>query len=90
MPRLAKAVQTDNLRELLERRLNEGERVLKDVESALEECEETPGRKKKAVLPELLSGSEAVDADESEDESEMEETPRGRGQRNGGAERRAR
>jgi ferritin-like metal-binding protein YciE len=40
---------------MLERRLAEGERLLKDVERALEELEETPGRKKNVAAEGLIN-----------------------------------
>jgi ferritin-like metal-binding protein YciE len=55
MPRLAKTVESQTLQQMLERRLAEGERVLKDVESALEELEETPGRKKNVAAEGLIN-----------------------------------
>jgi ferritin-like metal-binding protein YciE len=55
LPRLAKSIRTDELRQMLEQRLTEGERVLKDVESALEECEQTPGRKKNLAAEGLIN-----------------------------------
>lgn len=55
MPRLAKAVQSDKLRQMLEQRLTEGERVLKEVDGVLEELERTPGRKKNIAAEGLIN-----------------------------------
>lgn len=68
MPRLAKAVQSDKLRQMLEQRLSEGERVLKDVDNALEELEQTPGRKKNIAAEGLI-------ADAREHSQEIEAGP---------------
>ena len=46
LPRLMKAANSDSFRKLLEQRQEEGERLLKDLEAAFEEMEESPGRKK--------------------------------------------
>jgi ferritin-like metal-binding protein YciE len=55
LPRLAKAVESEALREKLEERLAEGERVLKEVEAALEELDESPGRKKNVAAEGLIN-----------------------------------
>ena len=55
MPRLAKTVQSDKLRQMLEQRLSEGERVLKDVDDALEAMEQSPGRKKNVAAEGLIN-----------------------------------
>jgi ferritin-like metal-binding protein YciE len=55
MPRIVKAVDSDSLREMLEERLAEGERLLQDVESALEELEASPGRKKNVAAEGLIN-----------------------------------
>ena len=55
LPRLSRAVQSNSLRQMLEQRQNEGERVLKDVESGLEEMEESPGRKKNVAAEGLIN-----------------------------------
>ena len=46
MPRMVKAVDSDQLEKLLELRLEQGGQLIQDIESALEEMEESPGRKK--------------------------------------------
>jgi ferritin-like metal-binding protein YciE len=55
LPRLSKAAQSQALRECLDERLEEGERVLKEVESALDELEESPGRRRNVAAEGLIS-----------------------------------
>lgn len=55
LPRLSKAAQSQALRELLDERLQEGERVIKEVESALDELEESPGRHRNAAAEGLIA-----------------------------------
>ncbi|MCU0760291.1 MAG: DUF892 family protein [Steroidobacteraceae bacterium] len=55
VPRLAKSVQSDRLRELLEERLAQGEQVIADVESALEELDETPRGRKNVAAEGLIN-----------------------------------
>ncbi len=55
LPRLAKAVESDTLREMIEERLVEGETLIADVESALEELEASPGRKKNVAAEGLIN-----------------------------------
>jgi ferritin-like metal-binding protein YciE len=55
LPRLAKSAESEKLRQSLETRLTEGERILKDVETALEELEESPGRKKNVAAEGLIA-----------------------------------
>lgn len=55
LPRLAKAVQSDELRERFELRLEQGERLIGEIESALEEMDETPGRKKNIAAEGLIN-----------------------------------
>jgi ferritin-like metal-binding protein YciE len=55
LPRLIKAAESETLQEKLEERLAEGERVLKEVDSALEELDETPGRKKNVAAEGLIN-----------------------------------
>ena len=54
MPRLSKAVQSDTLRQMLDHRLEEGERILKELEVAFEELEESPGRRKNVAAEGLI------------------------------------
>jgi ferritin-like metal-binding protein YciE len=55
LPRLMKAVQSDELREHIEERLSQGERLLQEIESCLEEMDETPGRKKNVAAEGLIN-----------------------------------
>jgi ferritin-like metal-binding protein YciE len=55
LPRLARNVETEQLKQSLEKRLEEGERILKDVEAGLEELDESPGRKKNVAAEGLLA-----------------------------------
>jgi ferritin-like metal-binding protein YciE len=55
LPRLNKAVESETLRQMLEQRLSEGEQVIGEVESALEELEESPGRKKNVAAEGLIN-----------------------------------
>jgi ferritin-like metal-binding protein YciE len=55
LPRLMKAVQSGELRSQLEERLAQGERLVQEIESALEEMEETPGRKKNIAAEGLIN-----------------------------------
>jgi ferritin-like metal-binding protein YciE len=55
LPRLMKAVQSDKLRESLEERLSQGERLIEEIESALEEMDESPGRKKNVAAEGLIN-----------------------------------
>ena len=54
LPRLSKAAQSQTLRDLLDERLEEGERIVKEVESALDELDESPGRRKNAAAQGLI------------------------------------
>ena len=54
LPRLSKAAQSQALRDMLDERLEEGERVLKEVEFALEELDESPGRRKNVAAEGLI------------------------------------
>jgi ferritin-like metal-binding protein YciE len=55
LPRLAKAVESDKLREMIEERLTEGETLISDVEAALEALEASPGRKKNVAAEGLIN-----------------------------------
>jgi ferritin-like metal-binding protein YciE len=55
LPRLSKAVESETLREMLDERLEEGERIIKDIESALEELEESPGRRRNVAAEGLIN-----------------------------------
>ena len=55
LPRLAKAVESTKLRQLVEERQEEGERILKELDTALDEMEESPGRKKNVAAEGLIN-----------------------------------
>lgn len=55
LPRLSKAAQSQALLGLLDERIEEGERVLKDVESGLEQLDESPGRRKNVAAEGLIA-----------------------------------
>ena len=55
LPRLSKAVESEKLRQMLDRRLSEGERVLEEVDAALEQMEVSPGRKKNIAAEGLIN-----------------------------------
>jgi ferritin-like metal-binding protein YciE len=55
LPRLSKAVQSESLRGMLDQRLQEGERIIAEVESSLEELEESPGRKRNVAAEGLIN-----------------------------------
>ena len=68
LPRLAKAVQSDALREMIGERVTEGETIIADVEAALEQLEASPGRKKNVAAEGLIN-------DAREHVQEIEEGP---------------
>lgn len=68
LPGLAKAVQSDGLRQRFELRLEQGERLIGEIESALEELEESTGRKKNVAAEGLIN-------DAREHVQEIEEGP---------------
>lgn len=55
MPRLVKAVDSDQLEKLLDLRLEQGARLIQDIETALDEMEESPGRKKNVAAEGLIN-----------------------------------
>jgi ferritin-like metal-binding protein YciE len=55
LPRLMKSVESEKLQAMLEERLKQGERLIEEVESALEEMEESPGRKKNVAAEGLIN-----------------------------------
>jgi ferritin-like metal-binding protein YciE len=68
LPRLAKAVQSDKLRQMFEQRQEEGERIIEGIEASFEELEESPGRKKNVAAEGLIN-------DAREHVQEIEEGP---------------
>jgi ferritin-like metal-binding protein YciE len=57
LPRLTKAVQSEELQEMVERRQQEGERLLEEVAAALEEMDESPGRRKNSAAEGLINAA---------------------------------
>jgi ferritin-like metal-binding protein YciE len=55
LPRLSKAAQSDTFREMLDERLQEGEQIIKDIESALDELDESPGRRRNVAAEGLIN-----------------------------------
>jgi ferritin-like metal-binding protein YciE len=55
LPRLSKAVESAALREMLDERLEEGERIIGDIENALEEIEASPGRRRNVAAEGLIN-----------------------------------
>jgi ferritin-like metal-binding protein YciE len=55
LPRLSKSVESEQLRQMLDSRLTEGERLIEEIEAAFEEMEESPGRKKNVAAEGLLN-----------------------------------
>jgi ferritin-like metal-binding protein YciE len=55
IPRLSKAVESDKLREFVDLRLEQGERLIEEIETALDELDESPGRKKNVAAEGLIN-----------------------------------
>src|SRR5258708_1749600 len=55
LPRLSKSVASEKLGEMLNERLTEGERIIKEIEAAFDEMEESPGRKKNVAAEGLIN-----------------------------------
>jgi ferritin-like metal-binding protein YciE len=55
LPRLSKAVESASLREMLDERLEEGERIIGDIENALEEIDASPGRRRNVAAEGLIN-----------------------------------
>jgi ferritin-like metal-binding protein YciE len=54
-PRLSKAIESDKLIKMMDERLEEGERIIKEIEVVFEEMEESPGRKKNVAAEGLIN-----------------------------------
>lgn len=68
LPRLTKAVESDTVRQMFERRLEEGQRITEELDRAFEELDASPGRKKNPVAEGLI-------ADAQEHVQEIEKGP---------------
>jgi ferritin-like metal-binding protein YciE len=55
MPRLMKAAESEALRDKLEQRLQEGERIVHELETAFDELEESPGRRRNTAAEGLIN-----------------------------------
>ena len=55
LPRLMKVVETDSFREMLETRLDQGERLIEQIDDIFDEMEMSPGRKKNVAAEGLIS-----------------------------------
>lgn len=55
LPRLAKAVESQKLAAMLELRLEQGERLIKDIESVFDELDASPGRKRNVAAEGLIN-----------------------------------
>jgi ferritin-like metal-binding protein YciE len=55
LPRLMRSVDSDALRELIETRTGQGERIIEELDSAFEEMQESPGRKKNVAAEGLIN-----------------------------------
>jgi ferritin-like metal-binding protein YciE len=55
LPRINRDVESNELRKMFEQRLREGEQVISDVESALEQLDESPGRRKNTAAEGLIN-----------------------------------
>ena len=55
IPRFVKAAESEKLQQMLQTRLEQGEQLIQDIETALEEMEQSPGRKKNVAAEGLLN-----------------------------------
>jgi ferritin-like metal-binding protein YciE len=55
LPRLSKALDSEELGTLMEERLAEGERIIKEIEAVFDEMNESPGRKKNVAAEGLIN-----------------------------------
>ena len=55
LPRLTRAVQSQALQQLIEQRQEEGDRILKELEAAFDELEESPGRRRNTAAEGLIN-----------------------------------
>lgn len=68
LPRLAKAAESEKLQQMLEQRLQQGERLVQSLETVFDEMESSPGRKKNVAAEGLIN-------DMREHVQEIEEGP---------------
>jgi ferritin-like metal-binding protein YciE len=55
LPRLTKTVQSQKLKQMLDQRLEQGERLIEEIDSVFEELEESPGRRKNVAAEGLIN-----------------------------------
>jgi ferritin-like metal-binding protein YciE len=55
LPRLTKALESEKLGALMEERLAEGERIIKEIEAVFDEMDESPGRRKNVAAEGLIN-----------------------------------
>lgn len=55
LPRLSKAVQSEQLRQMIEQRQQQGERLIQELDAAFDEFEESPGRRKNVAAEGLIN-----------------------------------
>jgi ferritin-like metal-binding protein YciE len=55
VPRLSKAIDAEKLSRLMDERLEEGERIIKEIEAVFDEIEESPGRRKNVAAEGLIN-----------------------------------
>jgi ferritin-like metal-binding protein YciE len=55
LPRLSKSLDSEELGTLMEERLAEGERIIKEIEAVFDEMDESPGRKKNVAAEGLIN-----------------------------------
>jgi ferritin-like metal-binding protein YciE len=55
LPRLSKAIDSDKLGPMIDERLEEGERIINEIEAVFDEMEESPGRRKNVAAEGLIN-----------------------------------
>lgn len=55
LPRIAKAAESEKLQQMLEERLQQGERLIQELETVFDEMESSPGRKKNVAAEGLIN-----------------------------------
>lgn len=55
LPRLAKAAQSEKLRQMLDQRIEQGERLIEEIDSVFDEIEGSPGRRKNVAAEGLIN-----------------------------------
>jgi ferritin-like metal-binding protein YciE len=55
LPRLAKTAESQKLKQMLDQRLEQGERLIEEIDSVFEELEESPGRRKNVAAEGLIN-----------------------------------